>query len=62
MGLNSVTKTSPNWLQLLGLPQAVWKAPGVVGKFVEVVYPVTYASPKLSTAMPLPHSFPLPPR
>jgi hypothetical protein len=34
----------------------------VVGKFVLVVLPVTYAAPWESTAMPRPSSLPDPPR
>ena len=37
-------------------------APGVVGKSPDVVVPVTYALPALSTAMPAPESLPPPPR
>ncbi len=50
-------------LSLQPPPQAVWNAPGVVGKSVEEVKPssvLTYQI--LSTAMPFPLSLPLPPK
>jgi len=43
-------------------PNVLWKASGAVGKLVELVLPVTYALPRVSTAMPMPCSSPLPPR
>src|SRR6266542_2823470 len=42
--------------------QLVSKAPGVVGKFVELVRPVSVAMPAVSTAMPGPRSSTVPPR
>ena len=53
--LSLVTKTS-------GLPLfEPWKGLAV-GKSLERVYPVTYALPAASTAMPKPSSMSLPPR
>jgi hypothetical protein len=40
----------------------VCAAPVVVGKSVELVYPVTYAAPAASTTMPYPSSALVPPR
>ena len=45
------------------MPQLVCKAPAVTGKLYENVFPLTYALPALSTAIPLPSSwFAAPPR
>ena len=55
-GLTFVTKAS----MLVG--EVVSNAPVVVGKFVELVSPVTYALPEESTAIALPSSEALPPR
>src|SRR2546428_8626917 len=46
----------------VGVGNVVRKLSARVGKSVEPANPVTYALPDESTAMPLPPSFPLPPR
>jgi hypothetical protein len=59
LGVASSLVTNPS---LEKLPKVVWKAPGVVGKLVELVVPVTYALPDEFTVIPNPWSELLPPR